>query len=158
VSSTRGLPTKGTRVVKDVARNHYEPLRSSLGAFVAETSFIGGSNLFVEGLADQVLLAGVSSHLRALGVAKIDTLDLNSVTIVPAGSASSIPYLIYLARGRDVVRPPCVALLDSDAAGNDAVKALARGGPRRKEVLPPNSFFRSEPGRPPRTGCRSPTM
>jgi hypothetical protein len=32
---------------KDVARNHYGPLRSSLGSFLAETSFIGGSNLFV---------------------------------------------------------------------------------------------------------------
>ena len=133
----KGATDEGTRVVKDVARNHYEPLRSSLGAFVAETSFIGGSNLFVEGLADQVMLAGVSSHLRALGTARIDTLDLNTVTIVPAGSASSVPYLVYLARGRDVVRPPCVALLDSDAAGDEAAKTLRRGGPRRKEVLPP---------------------
>jgi hypothetical protein len=132
----KGVTDEGTRVVRDVARNHYEPLRSSLGAFVAETSFIGGSNLFVEGLADQVLLAGVSSHLLAYGAPKIDLLDLNSVTIVPAGSASSVPYLVYLARGRDVVRPPCVALLDSDSAGDDAVKTLARGGPRRKEVLP----------------------
>ncbi|MFD3438805.1 AAA family ATPase [Streptomyces sp. NPDC058685] len=134
----KGLTDEGTRVVKDVARNHYEPLRSSLGAFVAETSFISGSNLFVEGLADQVLIAGASSHLQAKGVAKIDTLDLNNVTIVPAGSASSIPYLIYLARGRDVVRPPCVALLDGDQAGRDAAKALARGGARQKQVLPAN--------------------
>lgn len=132
----KGVTDEGTRVVKDVARNHYEPLRSSLGAFVAETSFIGGANLFVEGLADQVLLAGISSHLQAQGAPRIDTLDLNTVTIVPAGSAPSMPYLIYLARGRDVVRPPCVALLDSDAAGDEAAKTLARGGPRRKETLP----------------------
>jgi energy-coupling factor transporter ATP-binding protein EcfA2 len=132
----KGVTDEGTRVVKDVARNHYEPLRSSLGAFVAETSFIGGSNLFVEGLADQVLLAGISSHLQAQGAAKMDTLDLNTVTIVPAGSASSVPYLVYLARGRDVIRPPCVALLDSDDSGDEAVKALTRGGPRRQEILP----------------------
>jgi energy-coupling factor transporter ATP-binding protein EcfA2 len=132
----KGVTDEGTRVVKDVARNHYEPLRSSLGAFVAETAFIGGTNLFVEGSADQVLLAGISSHLRIRGNAKIDTLDLNSVTIVPAGGASSVPYLVYLARGRDVVRPPCVVLLDSDVAGNDAFKALQRGGARRKQILP----------------------
>lgn len=132
----KGVSDEGTRVVKDVARNHYEPLRSSLGAFVAETSFIGGSNLFVEGIADQVLLAGVSSHLAARGAPKTDVLDLNVVTVVPAGSASSIPYLVYLARGRDVVRPPCVALLDGDKAGVDAAAALARGGPRRRELLP----------------------
>ena len=132
----KGVTDEGTRVVKDVTQNHYEPLRSSLGPFVGETSFISGSNLFVEGLADQVLLAGVSSHLLAAGVPKMDTLDLNTTTIVPAGSASSVPYLVYLARGRDVVRPACVALLDSDEQGDNAVKVLARGGPRRKGLLP----------------------
>jgi energy-coupling factor transporter ATP-binding protein EcfA2 len=138
----KGVTDEGTRVVKDVARNHYEPLRSSLGGFVAETSFIGGSNLFVEGLADQVLLAGVSSHLLARGEPKIDLLDLNSVTIVPAGSASSVPYLVYLARGRDVVRPACVALLDGDSAGDDAARTLARGGARGRQLLPPEFIVR----------------
>jgi energy-coupling factor transporter ATP-binding protein EcfA2 len=132
----KGVTDEGTRVVKDVARNHYEPLRSALGAFVAETSFIGGSNLFVEGSADQVLLAGVSSHLLSQGAGRLDTIDLNTITIVPSGSASSIPYLVYLARGRDVVRPPCVALLDGDQSGIDAAKALAKGGGHRKEILP----------------------
>ena len=114
----KGVADEGTRVVKDVARNHYEPLRSSLGAFVGETSFISGSNLFVEGLADQVLLAGVSSYLLAVGAPTMDTLDLNTTTIVPAGSASSVPYFVYLARGRDVIRPACVVLLDSDKQGD----------------------------------------
>ena len=132
----KGVTDEGTRVVKDVARNHYEPLRSSLGAFVAETSFIGGLNLFVEGLADQVLLAGLNSHLIATGTPRTTVLDLNDVTIVPAGSASSVPYLVFLARGRDVVRPPCVVLLDSDKPGNDAATNLARGGPHRKELIP----------------------
>lgn len=138
----KGVTDEGTRVVKDVARNHYEPLRSSLGGFVAETSFISGSNLFVEGLADQVLLAGVSSHLLARGVPKTDLLDLNSVTIVPAGSASSVPYLVYLARGRDVVRPACVAVLDSDSAGDDAARTLARGGARGRQLLPSEFIVR----------------
>ena len=131
----KGVTDEGTRVVKDVARNHYEPLRSSLGAFVAETSFIGGSNLFVEGLADQVLLAGVNSLFLGLGFPRTELLDLNTVTIVPCGSASSVPYLVYLARGRDVIRPPSVALLDSDQEGNEAAKVLSRGGPRRAELL-----------------------
>lgn len=138
----KGVTDEGTRIVKDVARNHYEPLRSSLGGFVAETSFIGGSNLFVEGLADQVLLAGVSSHLLARGAPKTDVIDLNSVTIVPAGSASSVPYLVYLARGRDVVRPACVAVLDSDSAGDDAARALARGGARGRQLLPAEFIVR----------------
>ncbi|MEV8515914.1 AAA family ATPase [Dactylosporangium sp. NPDC051484] len=131
----KGREDEGTRVVRDATKNHYEPLRTSLGSFVAETAFIGGSNLFVEGLADQVLLAGMSSLLRGDGGSFLRTLDLNEVTIVPAGSASSIPYLVYLARGRDQVRPPCVVLLDGDTAGKDAEKALRRGGARQKPVI-----------------------
>ena len=122
----KGSHNEGTRVVTDTSRNHYEPLRSSLGPFVAETAFIGGANLFVEGLADQVLLAGISSHLRSLGTAPSQTLNLNEVTIVPAGSASAIPYMVYLARGRDVVKPPCVVLLDGDKSGQDAAGQLRK--------------------------------
>jgi predicted ATPase len=128
----KGSHDEGTRVVTDASRNHYEPLRSSLGPFVAETAFIGGANLFVEGLADQVLLAGISSHLRSLGTAPSQTLNLNEVTIVPAGSASAIPYMVYLARGRDVVKPPCVVLLDGDKSGQDAARQLRRNPAGRR--------------------------
>jgi hypothetical protein len=130
----KGTNEEGTRVVRDVARNHYEPLRSSVGSFVAETAFISGSNLVVEGLADQVILAGATSLLRRLGSAPNQLLDLNEVTIVPAGSADSVPYIVYLARGRDEVKPACVALLDGDKAGQDAQRKLARSddGKRRR--------------------------
>lgn len=131
----KGVGDEGTRVVRDVSRNHYEPLRSAFGAFVGETVFIGHCNLMVEGLSDQILLAGVASHLRSLGVSDLQTLDLNQITIVPAGSVSHIPYLVYLARGRDMERPAVIVLLDSDGSGNDAKQALLRGGPRRKQLL-----------------------
>jgi predicted ATPase len=122
----KGSDEEGTRVVRDVARNHYEPLRSAIGEFVAETAFVGGTNLLVEGLSDQVLLAGATSLLRHRGVAPRDLLDLNQVTLVPAGSASGVPYMAYLARGRDELKPPCVALLDGDQAGRDAARRIAR--------------------------------
>jgi len=131
----KGSEEEGTRVVRDAARNHYEPLRSSVGAYVAETAFIGGSNLVVEGVSDQVLLVGMNSLLRRDGTAPRELLDLNSVTIVPAGSASEVPYIVYLARGRDETKPPCVALLDGDRSGEDAEKGLARGGASGKRVL-----------------------
>ena len=105
-------------------RNHYEPLRSSLGAAAAETAFLGGSNLIVEGPADQVLLAGANGVLLGAGRAPSKLLDLNDVTIVPAGGASNVPYVAYLARGRDELKPACVALLDGDQAGQDAIKRL----------------------------------
>ena len=131
----KGVSEEGTRVVRNAARNHYEPLRSAFGAYVGETTFIGNCNLIVEGEADQVLLAGAATQLRKTKAAETETLDLNHLTIVPAGSASHVPYLVFLARGRDTEQPAVIVFLDSDSAGNDAVKALKRGGPRHKELL-----------------------
>lgn len=131
----KGRSEEGTRVVRDASQNTYEPLRSSLGSYVAETAFIGGSNLFVEGLADQVLLAGMSRRLRTLGAPPSELLDLNEATLVVGGGASSLPYLLYLARGRDEIKPPCVVLLDGDAAGDEAVKKIRRGEANGKPLL-----------------------
>jgi len=131
----KGAEDEGTRVVHDAANNRYEPLRSSLGTYVAETAFIGGQNLFVEGLADQILIAGLSSHIARRNRNHADVLDLNEVTIVAAGGADGIPYMVYLARGRDTIKPPCVALLDGDQSGRDAEKVLKRGEARKKRVL-----------------------
>jgi len=69
-------------------------------------------------IADQILLAGMSNVLRMLGRGKTERLDLNTLTIVPAGSASHIPYMVFLARGRDADQPAVVVLLDGDAEGN----------------------------------------
>lgn len=131
----KGVSDEGTRVVKDTGKNHYEPLRSAFGAFVGETTFIGSVNLMVEGQADQILLAGASTYLLRNGASPLGALDLNRITIVPSGSASHIPYLVYLARGRDIEKPPIVVLLDSDASGNEAKKRLAKGGAYNRQLL-----------------------
>lgn len=129
----KGTRDEGTRHVKDVTRNHYEPLRTSLGAFVAETAFIGGDNLFVEGIADQVLLAGMNMRLLRAGTPPSQCLDLNQVTIVPGGS--NIPYMLYLARGRDQVKPACAVLVDGDTAGETARKQIRKGGAHGKPTV-----------------------
>ena len=132
----KGDGDEGTRVVRNAARNHYEPLRSAFGSFVGETTFISNCNLMLEGMSDQILLAGMSARLRRQKTASLDNLDLNTLTLVPAGSAPHIPYLVYLARGRDVDRPAVIVLLDSDESGNQASKALKRG-PNRKPLIDP---------------------
>lgn len=129
----KGSRDEGTRLVKDATRNHYEPLRTSLGAFVAETAFIGGDNLFVEGIADQVLLAGMNVRLLRAGASPSQCLDLNEVTIVPGGS--NIPYMLYLARGRDQIKPACAVLIDGDSAGATARKQIKRGGAHGKPTV-----------------------
>lgn len=129
----KGSRDEGTRLVKDATRNHYEPLRTSLGAFVAETAFIGGDNLFVEGIADQVLLAGMNARLLQAGTPPSKCLDLNQVTLVPGGA--NVPYMLYLARGRDQLKPACAVLLDGDATGVEARKQILKGGARGRPTV-----------------------
>jgi hypothetical protein len=132
----KGTDQEGTRVVKDVSRNHYEPLRTSIGVSVAETAFIGGSNLLVEGAADQILLSSLTSQLEHRGVGKSRLIDLNETTIIPAGGAEHVPYLAFLARGRDAVKPACVALLDGDEGGRRAAaRILDADGLRGKAII-----------------------
>ena len=133
----KGNGREGTRVVRDVSRAHYEPLRSAFGASVAETAFIGNCNVMVEGLSDQVLLAGAARHLRARRVPDSETIDLNTITIVQCGGAPEVPYAAFLARGRDVDRPMVLALLDSDEAGNAAKANLLRGVKLSKSTWTP---------------------
>lgn len=129
----KGARDEGTRLVKDATRNHYEPLRTSLGAFVAETAFIGGDNLFVEGISDQVLLAGMNARLLRTGTPPSECLDLNQVTIVHGGS--NVPYMLYLARGRDQIKPACAVLVDGDKAGETMRGQIKRGGAHGKPTV-----------------------
>jgi predicted ATP-dependent endonuclease of OLD family len=129
---------KGTRVISGAAQNHYEPLRSAFGSFVGETTFISGCNLMVEGPADQILLAGSAAYLRKRGnIPESELLDLNRITIVPAGGGTSVPYLVYLARGRDAEKPAVIVMLDSDKPGDTAKENLSKNGPHpnKKQVL-----------------------
>lgn len=126
----KGEYDEGTRVVSSAASNHYEPLRSAFGSFVAETSFISGCNLVVEGASDQIMIAGATRWLKRTKVADRDRLDLNAITIIPSGGTPHVPYMVYLARGRDIEKPAVVVLLDSDEAGNNARVTLNAGVPQ----------------------------
>lgn len=129
----KGDGEEGSRLVANAGRNHYEPLRSAFGAFVAETTFISNCNLMLEGQADQVLLAGISSLARRIGSLG-ESLDLNKLSLVPSGSAEHIPYMVYLARGRDVDTPAIVVLLDGDGEA-DGIRAELRKGYRDKKYV-----------------------
>ena len=132
----KGEYDEGTRVVANASRNHYEPLRSAFGSFVGETTFMGTCNLVLEGASDQIIIAGLASWLVSRGAPTSQRLDLNTLTLVPAGGASHVPYIAFLARGRDVDRPAVIVLLDGDRDGDLAKAGLRRGGPRGKELVP----------------------
>lgn len=153
----KGVGDEGTRVVRDASRNHYEPLRSAFGSFVGETTFIGNCNLMVEGASDQILLAGATTHLRMRGAGDLQSLDLNRITIVPAGGTSHIPYLVYLARGRGSDRPAVIVLLDSDDAGREAKKRIQRDDVRHKQLLKPEYILQIGELDPQTTAVRTST-
>lgn len=135
----KGKGADGTRVIKNASQNHYEPLRSAFGAYVGETAFIGACNLLVEGVADQVLLAGVSRAIQRRGVAsETELLDLNRVVLVPCGSASHVPYMLYLIRGRDSDAPAVIILLDSDKSGNEAAAVLRKDDKASRRLINPD--------------------
>jgi len=113
----KGTEEQGTRVVRDIARNHYEPLRSSVGCLVGETAYIGNCNLIVPRLSDQVLIAGLATYINNLSIPNLDTLDLNHITIIPAGDTLQIPFLIRLLR-EDTEKPAMIVFLNSDDDGN----------------------------------------
>ncbi|MXV79773.1 MAG: AAA family ATPase [Chloroflexi bacterium] len=132
----KGIRDEGVRVVKDIGKNHFEPIRTALGEFVGETVFIGNCNLILEGMADQIYVAGFSEILsRNERVPSTDYLDLNRLTLVAAGGASEVPFRVYLARGLDADKPAVIALLDGDEAGSDAIKELKRTTPYRRKLL-----------------------
>ena len=131
----KGVRDEGTRVIRDASRNHYEPLRSAFGGFFGETTYIGNCNLIVEGPADQILLTGAASHLTAQEAGVLDTLDLNDISLVSAGGAGHVSFMVLQARGRDLVAsPPLIVLLDSDAGGNEAKAGLRRSKPKSGQL------------------------
>lgn len=132
----KGDGEEGTRVVKNAGRNHYEPLRTALGGFVAETTFISACNLMVEGQADPILLAGASAIARKVAP-NGNALDLNTLTLVPCGGAGNVPYMVYLARGRDEDKPAVMVLVDNDAEGQKALDGIQA----IKGLLPASLMF-----------------
>jgi hypothetical protein len=139
----KGNEDEGTRVVKDFVRNRYEPLRSSIGTLIGESVFIGNCNLMVEGICEQIIIAGAARYLRAIGVSslEIETLDLNYITIVNSEGASQIPYMVYLACGKHAEQIAVIVLLDSDQAGNDAKQQLLGKGKKHQKPLIKEQFI-----------------
>jgi predicted ATPase len=137
----KGNEDEGTRVVKDFVKNRYEPLRSSIGLHIGESVFIGNCNLMVEGICEQIIIAGAARYLRAIGESNLETLDLNHITIVNSEGANQIPYMVYLACGKHAEQIAVIVLLDSDKSGNDAKKQLLGKGKQHKKPLIKEQFI-----------------
>lgn len=99
----------------------YEPVRTSIGITLGNSLFIGGSNLIVEGIADQIILTAFSRYLARQN--KKAFINLQDVCITPAGGVENVPYFAYLCNIEDM-KP--IVLLDNDAGGNTAYSRIEK--------------------------------
>ncbi|MCH4561085.1 AAA family ATPase [Mesorhizobium jarvisii] len=91
------------------------PLQEALGYDLAQSLFAQQRNLILEGLTDLWYLEATADLLRAAGV-----VDLNQkIALIPANKASKVVYYATILHAHSL---KVAALLDSDAAGDQAAK------------------------------------
>ncbi len=127
----RGTENPGTYVdakpYASASGRAWEPIRSSIGLSGGNSLFVAGSNLVVEGIADQIILAAFSQRLAREGPPPI---DLQRIAITPAGGADKVYAVAHLCHSENKAT---VALLDSDPAGDRAKSRIEKG-----QVIPPS--------------------
>lgn len=108
----------GTRVLTSVTSSDAAgllPLQEALGYDMAQSLFSQQRNLVLEGLTDYWYVDAVSAMLREGGGVALG----EKVALVPAGSAGKVVYFATILHAHKL---KVVALLDSDAAGDQAAR------------------------------------
>jgi hypothetical protein len=108
----------GTKVLTSVTSTDPAgllPLQEALGYDMAQSLFSQQKNLVVEGLTDYWYVDAMSELLRDSSVNSLG----EKTALVPAGSASKVVYFATILHAQKL---KVVALLDSDAAGDQAAR------------------------------------
>lgn len=95
------------------------PLQAALGFEIAQTLFVGPSNLVVEGVTDFWYLSAVNDILADRAKTPLG----REVAITPAGGASKVTYLVSLLSSQNL---DVVVLLDDEPSGRQQALELAR--------------------------------
>lgn len=96
------------------------PLQAALGYDLAQSLFLGGSNLVVEGVTDYWFLSAASDYLASLGRTGLDP----RLTITPAGGAQKVPYMVSLLASE---RLDVMVLLDHEKDAAATKEGLVKG-------------------------------
>ena len=91
------------------------PLQEALGYDLAQSLFAHQRNLILEGLTDFWYLEATSDLLRDAGIADLD----QNIALISANTASKVVYFATILHAHNL---KVAALLDSDAAGDQAAK------------------------------------
>ncbi len=112
----KGDAEEGSQYIPESRLRRYEPVRSALGIDCAQTLFMGESNILVEGPSDQYAIAElIRLFTRLRNQAPI--LDLSSITLMSADSASGVAKVLDASKWGDERIPATVVLFDSDDEG-----------------------------------------
>ena len=89
----------------------WDPLRTAIGVTVGDVAVVGQSNILVEGITDQIIIANAAAALAEHGNL---ILDIDNTTVIPYGEEPSLLHLFTRIRG---VHGVVVVLTDNDAQG-----------------------------------------
>ena len=134
----KGDGEEGTQFISDVGVRRFEPVRSALGIDLAQTLFMGGTNILLEGPTDQFLISETIRCFSGMPGMQ-DLLDLNSVVLVSAECASGVEHVLAASTWTDEPIPTAIVVLDDDEGGR-AAKARITGKERNCKMLVPEEF------------------
>ncbi|HET6321675.1 MAG TPA: AAA family ATPase [Hyphomicrobium sp.] len=130
----------GTTVTNDPtgdARTLF-PLQAALGYDLAQSLFVGPSNLVVEGVTDFWILSAVSEYLTSLSEVGLSP----ELTLTPAGGAQKVSYMVALLSSEEL---NVLVLLDEEKEARSTRDDLVR----TKLIREHNVVFVSEAFGPP---------
>lgn len=124
VRTVMDVDGEGTKVSSEVFRVDDEtvfPLQAALGYTLAQTLFIGGKNLLLEGPSDLIYLDVLDEDLRENGLTPIS----DGVTRVPVGGAGKLSTFISLIGSNQL---DLAVLVDSSTKDAEAIGRLRDAG------------------------------
>lgn len=105
----------------------WEPIRSSIGLSLGDSLFVGGVNLIVEGISDQIILSSIIQTINNLE--NKTKFDLNKVSITFAGNYAN---LIALAMFCHQETENAKVLLDGDTGARNRDKLTNANFPKSR--------------------------
>lgn len=116
------------------------PLQAALGYDLAQSLFIGPTNLVVEGVTDFWILSAVSSHLNEQGKIGLD----ERLIVTPAGGAQKVHYMVALLTSEQL---KVLVLLDDEKGAQATRDDLVKGKLIRSDsVVFASEAFETSPG------------
>lgn len=128
---------EGTTVTNDPTGDSRTlfPLQAALGYNLAQSLFLGGSNLVVEGVTDFWLLSAASEYLAGQGGTGLDP----KLTMTPAGGAQKIPYMVSLLASESL---DVMVLLDHEKDAISTKEGIVKSKLlREKNIVSVSSAF-----------------